>query len=324
MGVVVIGRNEGERLQRCLESLRKQESVVVYVDSGSTDGSLDLCQAMAVPAVQLDMTVPFTAARARNEGVKFILSLQSDTAYIQFIDGDCEMRAGWLERAATEFAARSDAAVVCGRVRERRAEATIYNRLCDIEWNGPVGEIDACGGIAMMRVTAFTQVGGFNSAVIAAEDDEICLRMRQAGWKIVRIHEEMTLHDAAMTRFSQWWKRAVRCGYAYALWVALHGRTPERHFVREQRRAILWAVIIPATSLVLSFPTHGWSLLLFSLYPLQLLRTYQTVRRRVPIRRHALEYAVSCVVAKFPQVLGIFRYNLDRLKQRQAQIIEYK
>jgi len=40
IGVVVIGRNEGERLKRCLQSVRGRAACVVYVDSGSTDDSL--------------------------------------------------------------------------------------------------------------------------------------------------------------------------------------------------------------------------------------------------------------------------------------------
>ena len=50
-------------------------------------------------------------------------------------------------------------------------------------------------------------VGGFNPAVIAGEEPELCVRLRQAGWKIHRLDAEMTLHDAAMTSWRQWWKR---------------------------------------------------------------------------------------------------------------------
>ena len=68
IGVVVIGRNEGQRLERCLRSLAQGADKVMYVDSGSTDGSLQLAANLGVEVLALDMSTPFTAARARNEG----------------------------------------------------------------------------------------------------------------------------------------------------------------------------------------------------------------------------------------------------------------
>jgi glycosyltransferase involved in cell wall biosynthesis len=69
-GVVVIGRNEGERLVRCLQSLAQFGAPLVYVDSNSTDGSSEQAQRLGAHAVQLDLTQSFTAARARNLGVR--------------------------------------------------------------------------------------------------------------------------------------------------------------------------------------------------------------------------------------------------------------
>jgi glycosyltransferase involved in cell wall biosynthesis len=127
IGVVVIGRNEGERLRRCLESVRS--GAVVYVDSGSSDGSVALARSLGVEVVGLDLSSPFTAARARNAGFERLLQFDPSAEFVQFVDGDCEVAAGWLERARKEFEARSDAAVVCGRLRERFPDATVYNRL---------------------------------------------------------------------------------------------------------------------------------------------------------------------------------------------------
>jgi hypothetical protein len=42
IGIVVIGRNEGDRLTRCLQSLQMENLPVIYVDSGSTDGSQEI------------------------------------------------------------------------------------------------------------------------------------------------------------------------------------------------------------------------------------------------------------------------------------------
>ena len=40
LGAVVIGRNEGARLERCLDSLQGTVACIVYADSGSEDGSV--------------------------------------------------------------------------------------------------------------------------------------------------------------------------------------------------------------------------------------------------------------------------------------------
>jgi glycosyltransferase involved in cell wall biosynthesis len=67
-GLVAIGRNEGERLRRCLISAQGVYDHVVYVDSGSSDDSVALAESFGAVVVVLDTARPFTAARARNAG----------------------------------------------------------------------------------------------------------------------------------------------------------------------------------------------------------------------------------------------------------------
>src|SRR3954468_10399767 len=152
VGVVAIGRNEGERLRRCLESLEPAARPTVYVDSGSTDGSPDLARSLGADVVALDLSAPFTAARARNAGFERLLAIAPDVEYVQFVDGDCEVDPAWIPTATAAPDAGPEVAVVCGRRRERFPEGTLYNRLCDLEWDGAPGETDACGGDALMRV----------------------------------------------------------------------------------------------------------------------------------------------------------------------------
>jgi GT2 family glycosyltransferase len=262
VGLVAIGRNEGDRLLRCLSSAVGRVPHIVYVDSGSTDGSVAAAEALGVEVVELDLSIPFTAARARNAGVMHLLQQHPHLQYVQFVDGDCEVVEGWLEHAYSTLEERPDLAVVCGRRRERSPQASIYNQLCDIEWETPVGEATACGGDAMMRVAAIQQVNGFNPELIAGEEPELCLRLRQQEWKIWRLDAEMTLHDAQMTKFQQWWRRSQRAGYAYAEGSWRHGRSPQKHWVQESRRIWLWGVGVPAMAAIAALPTHGWSLVL--------------------------------------------------------------
>src|SRR5438067_472231 len=148
IGIVAIGRNEGERLKRCLQSVLGGAGAVVYVDSNSTDDSVAAARDMGATVVELDMSTPFTAARARNEGLAKLLAIDPACAFVQFVDGDCEIVGGWIERASVELSADEKIAVVCGRRRERFPDASVYNHLCDMEWNLPSGDIAFCGGDA--------------------------------------------------------------------------------------------------------------------------------------------------------------------------------
>ena len=157
--------------------------MIVYVDSGSTDGSVELARSLGVDVVKLDLSTSFTAARARNVGLAHLLEADAPIKFVQFVDGDCEVVEGWIERAKRELDAQPNVAVVCGRRRERFPDISIYNRLCDMEWDTPIGETKACGGDAMMRVESFQQVDGFNPLLIAGEEPELCVRLRQKGGK---------------------------------------------------------------------------------------------------------------------------------------------
>lgn len=319
VGYVAIGRNEGERLVRCLASLAREGGPIVYVDSGSTDGSVAAAEAVGAVAMLLDMSSPFTAARARNAGLFRLAAVAPDTDYVQFIDGDCELAAGWATAARSYLDSHAEAAVVCGRLRELRPEASIYNRLCDAEWATPPGDAEACGGIAMMRRAAVEAAGGFRESLIAGEEPELCVRLREAGWRIHRLDAEMANHDAAMHRFSQWWRRMVRGGHAFAEVSRLHRASPKRIWARETARALAWSALAPL-ALLLGL-LHPAFLLLLLAYPAQVLRLTLRDRRR---RANAFVFAVFNVLSKFPESLGVMRYWLSRLSNRAPRLIEYK
>ena len=319
-GAVAIGRNEGERLKRCLQSLPSAVPLV-YVDSGSTDGSAQWAREQGVEVIDLDMTLPFTAARARNAGFRRLREMAPDLAYVQFIDGDCELITGWPECASSFLDAHNDVAAVAGRLRERQPERSIYNWLCAKEWDGPAGEVRATGGIVMIRANALHAVGGYRNDVIAAEDDELCFRMRAAGWRIWRLPSEMALHDAAITRFTQWWRRALRSGYAFAQGAHLYGASAERYFVWESRRALLWGIWLPLACFIAVFAFGAWGCTTWLIYPLQVVR--QSMRNTGPAS-HRATLAVFQLLSRFPESWGQIKYMRDRLVGRQARLIEYK
>lgn len=336
IGVIAIGRNEGERLRRCLASLVGRGFPVVYVDSQSTDGSADLARSMGAEVVSLDLSIPFSAARARNEGFARLMRIAPEAAFVMFVDGDCEVVEGWPGRATAELTARPEAAIVCGRRRERHPEASVYNRLADLEWDTPIGEAQSCGGDSVMRASAFKEAGGFDASVAAGEEPELCQRLREKGWKILRLDAEMTIHDSAMLRFGQWWKRAVRSGYGAMDVASRFGR--RGLFVQQVRSARVWtvgwagAVLFFLLCLALA-PTGSrltragfllCSAAIASLWPLQVLRTARGIRRRSGDGRTALAYGWFTMLGKWANVCGQWRYRRDRAAGRNTRLIEYK
>ncbi len=324
VGVVTIGRNEGERLRVGLSALMRMGLPVVYVDSRSTDGSPDLARELGVEVVVLDQSRPIGVPRARNEGCERLLELHPGIRYVQFVDGDCELLGGWLEPGRTLLEKRPDVALVSGRRRERFPDRSIYNRLADLDWDMPIGEITGSHGDMMIRVEALREVGGFDEGVLVSEDFDLCLRLRRKGWALLRIDHEMTLHDMAMTRFGQWFKRAIRTGYGYADGAYLHGRSADRWYVREVRSILFWGFLLPLLVVSLAWPTRGLSFFLTLAYPLHYWRILRYARGRGWSRSDARAYAFWCALGNFPMLLGLVIYLYRLMTRQPKRIIEYK
>lgn len=341
VGVVIIGRNEGERFQRCLRSLVGRAGVIVYVDSGSTDGSVALAESFApqgVHAVRLDMSTPFTAARARNAGLAKLLEVDAATTFAQFVDGDCEVREGWLQAGAAKLAADASLGAVSGRLRERFPEKSVYNRLADLEWDRPVGEEKSCGGVAMMRVEAVQKAGGFDPTLIAGEEPELCARMRSLGYRVWRIPDEMAWHDIAMTSRRQWLTRARRHGHAII--EVSYYKTPASRglFANQVRSALIWGAVWPAafavtlvsSPLLAAWRWSGFAISASALLAIVLLLLWHQSKMARLARgkglddRHARTYARLLWESKGSQVAGMLQFLLRRRRNQAARVIDYR
>lgn len=341
VGVVVIGRNEGERLKRCLASVQhsigQQVGPIVYVDSGSTDGSVDHAKSVGVEVVDLDMTQHFTMARGRNAGLRYLAEHYPKCDFVQFVDGDCEVVGGWIAAACTFLLANPKVISVCGNRSERYPEESLYNTLINMEWQGVEGEVNACGGDAMYRITPLITAKGFNESMIAGEEGELCLRLRAQRFVVHRLDVLMTLHDANMHHLTQWWLRATRCGHAYAHGYDLHRKNPEGYKKRQVVSSVVYGFLCPLVILVLlsilltqSLPQLSalffFTAILFflSLY-IRLIET--CVKSRLILgnsQRHAWLYGAFVALGKFPEAQGIAKYYYNKIRGVTAKIIEYR
>lgn len=307
IGIVAIGRNEGSRLEPCLKSLLSQSSRVVYADSASSDGSVEVARGLGADVVVLPDNGKLSAAAGRAAGYQYLRSRHPDLELVQFVDGDCLLDPDWLTKAERFLASRPRAAVVCGRRYEAHPGASVYNAMCDSEWDTPIGPAQACGGDALYRVAAYEAAGGFRTDLLAGEEPELCTRLREGGWEIWRIDARMTEHDARMLHFGQWWRRSLRGGYGYAQVWHVTRQSARSLYGQQLRSAVAWVLVMPLAIVALAVLLKSpWLLAAIPLaYAIQTMRIF----RKLPAHRpKQWRHAALTLLAKVPEFLGAARY----------------
>lgn len=318
--LVLIGRNEGARLVAGLASVAGAARRVVYVDSGSTDGSVAAARDAGAEVVELDMRIPFTAARARNAGYEALAQKGPAPEFVQFVDGDCSLVPGWIDAARTALQDDPSLGLVTGWRREIHPGANIYHSLAEREWLQPAGPIRVCGGDMMVRAAAFEAIGGFDASLISSEDEDFCLRLAGAGWGLVRLPLDMTRHDIAMSRLSEWLRRALRAGHGFA---EVGARHPD-HYRRQLARIWVYAGMLPLVFLAGLF--IGWWIpaLVAGLYAVSLVRTARGLSCDGAKVGHPWSHALFFTLGKFPNLAGMILWRIRRLRGEAPRLIEYK
>lgn len=196
LSVIIIGKNEEKHLKKCFQSVVKavsgiKDSEMIYVDSASTDRSVEIAQLFPARILQLKPEWELSAAAGR-----YIGFLRSEGKYLFFIDGDSFIYRGWLSHAIRfmdenpavsgvagvvhEIFLGSDGSV-CGFLRNRYGQ------------DDQTVEASTLGGIALYRQHTLEKVGPFNPYIPVDEERELALRIRKDGLKIVRIPEPMAI-----------------------------------------------------------------------------------------------------------------------------------
>ena len=327
LSIVIIGRNEGERLTRCLQSVGLTlgpagRAELIYVDSDSTDKSAEAAGNFGAQVIVLHGGIQ-TAARARNAGWQ-----RASATYILFLDGDTILNPHFVQTALNVLESDQGIAAVWGHRRELYPERTIYNRVLDLDWIYPAGNTDFCGGDVLMRRSVLVEVEGYDPGLPAGEEPELCRRLRARGYRIVHIDAPMTRHDLNMTRFSQYWRRAMRAGYAYAEVSNRFRGSADPMWLQESRRNVrsgsFWIAWLVVSFVLLAFGSF-WILPWFAPLIALPLRSAWKARSRAPGQKGLLLlYGIHSQLQQVPILVGQLRYFLDRHSGKQKTRIQYK
>jgi cellulose synthase/poly-beta-1,6-N-acetylglucosamine synthase-like glycosyltransferase len=327
VAVIIIGRNESSHLQDCIQSVRALDYPqhlleIIYVDSASKDNSPQIAAALGAHVLEVSGD-PMTAARGRNTG------WTSTTApFVLFLDGDTRVHPQFLARALAACD-QPDIAAVWGHRRESNPGDSLYNRVLDLDWIYPAGFTEFFGGDVLIRRSALAEVDGYNPELIAGEEPEMCRRLRGKGWKILHIDAPMTLHDLRMTHFSQYWRRATRCGHAYAQVSSLFRNSPDPFWTpearRNQKRGAMLLLLFAAALIGCAWLRNPWPMLV----PLLLImaagiRSAYKARQRSNSWLTLLLFGLHSHLQEIPIFFGQLRYRFAKARRRKMTLIEYK
>ena len=326
VSVVVIGRNEGPRLQRCIESVQSADwsglsFELIYVDSHSSDGSVARARRKGARVFDLGQAKPCAAA-GRNIGWR-----AARAPLVLFLDGDTLLEPQFVQQALPALA-DPDVIAVWGHRRESNPGQSIYTRVLDLDWVFAPGRVDYFGGDALVRRDALAAVGGFDDGLVAGEEPELCRRLRDRGGLIGHLDVPMTRHDLAIHTLAAWWTRAERAGLAYAQVAARYAGSADPLWQREARRnrvhglALLALPLLAVAALALQPALAACGLLAV----LALLwRSGRRCRWKCPGDRPlAWAYALHSHLQQVPILAGQWRWwRLQRVR-RAPELIEYK
>jgi cellulose synthase/poly-beta-1,6-N-acetylglucosamine synthase-like glycosyltransferase len=327
LSVVVIGRNEGARLLRCLQSVRAMASPggpieLIYVDTASSDGSAEHAAELGANVHVVGPQQP-SAALARNVGWR-----AARAAVILFLDGDTILYPRFVADAWSQLD-DPRVAVVCGQRREAEPRASVFHRVIDLDWLRPAGPTAFCGGDALVRRCVLDEVGGYDETLIAGEEPELCSRLRARGYVVLRVDLPMTLHDLGIRRWSQYWRRALRSGHAYA---EVAERTASSaaplwgDVVRRNRVHAITVLGLPILGAALSWSTgsHFPWLVVIAVLAALVLRTAWRARWRSDDLGTLLLYAVHSHLQQLPILVGQMSFYWNRRRGRRRRLVEYK
>ena len=203
--MIVVTWNRRELLRACLTSLRRQiaaEFEVIVVDNGSTDGSADVAEhEFGCRVLRNRENRGFCAANNAARG-----------EFIALLNNDAEAESGWLAALCRAFEDRPEVGMAASKIlvyedpgRIDKAGHLIFpdgqnrGRGSGERDLGQYDRVEEClwpdGCAAMYRRQMLVSIGGFDEDFFAyADDAELGLRARIAGWKCLYVPDAVVRH----------------------------------------------------------------------------------------------------------------------------------
>jgi GT2 family glycosyltransferase len=176
----------------CLAAVGEGADVIV-VDNASGDATLDIVGRGRPDARVLRNSVGIGFGNGANRGIA-----AADREFILLINPDATLKEGALDRLIAAADAYPDAGIVAPQIFSPAGEAVpchdaglFARRRMASRRQDPVPEGELCadylsGAALLIRRRALDQVGVFDSRIfLYYEDDDLCLRLRRAGWSLV-------------------------------------------------------------------------------------------------------------------------------------------
>ena len=309
ISAIVIGRNEGERLDACMQSIRQAlrflQHEIIYVDSRSGDDSIARAKANGARCYLLE-DEHTTAGLGRFAGAK-----EAKGEYLLFLDGDMQLSSGFCEKAMMAMAARD--ADGCTGIREdlyiKHGEIVGRNE----NYFGCTGEriVPEFGGALFIKKEALEKAGGWSPDTIACEEAELHARLRAAGCTILEIPTKMITHTDAVrdgrgvigTIFSR-----RRLGEGQALRCAMaHGKA-NAYIHHENEKFLLYSVDWMCVILIVLLGVWGFLGALF----------FQMAQLGSFLSRRRIRAFVSQKLFFFAFPLGLATYRVRSRSYTQA------
>ena len=198
VSIIVIGRNEAQRIEKCLRSVfaslpSREDCEVIYVDSASEDDTVAIASRFPIRILQLRNSWKLSPSAGRYIGYQ-----HARGKYLLFVDGDSLLFKRWLINACAFL----DNNPTCGGVagimhqaylsRKGNCIAVAKNYFSQRP-SEPVRQAVSLSGIAMYRRDAMEKAGTFNPFLTTGEECELALRIQDAGYSLARIYEPMCI-----------------------------------------------------------------------------------------------------------------------------------
>ena len=219
VSVVIVTRNERERVRGCIESVltlcEGVDSEVILVDSNSSDGTVEVATEYPITVLQIPTDDLSTPGAGRQVGFR-----HASGDLVLFVDGDIHVSDGWLEGAIRTVEQSPDVAGVDGVLAESEAdgdsseEKESSTRETD-RAEGDPERVDHLLGVALYDADALEAVGGFDPWLDAMEDIDLGYRLRRAGYRLLRLPAVVGSHPKSVGYGEI--RRRWQSGYMYGI-----------------------------------------------------------------------------------------------------------